>query len=200
VRRAFGIVRGALAAIGLLFVVVTFTPLDYWWIRALEGPWNDPKGEILIVPGADIQSDGVIGIATYWRTVYAARFWHQGGWREVVVSGGGRLALAMRDFLIAYGVPPPAVLVENAADSTRENAVFTARLLHGVQGRLVLETSEYHMYRAVRAFRKAGLNVQPRPVPDLLKGLNSRVNRWPAFLRLCVETSKIVYYEARGWI
>jgi len=200
VRRAFSIVRGMLAAIGLLFVVVAFTPLDSWWIRALDGPWNNPRGDILIVPGADIQSDGMIGVATYWRTVYAARIWHEGVWKQIVVSGGGELAPAMRDFLVACGVPPAAVLMETAARSTHENALFTARLLRGNNGRLVLVTSEYHMYRAIRAFRRAGLNVQPRPVPDLLKGLNSPLNRWPAFLRLCEETSKIFYYEARGWI
>lgn len=199
-RRLYSVVRGLLAALGLLFVLVTFTPLDFWWVGALMGPWNDPKGEIMIVPGADIQSDGVIGVGTYWRTVYAARFWHEGGWRRIVVSGGNGLAPAMRDFLSAYGIPPAAVLVENAANSTRENAVFSARLLCGEKGRLVLVTSDYHMYRAVRAFRKAGLDVQPRPIPDLLKGLRSPLNRWPAFLRLCAETSKIVYYEARGWV
>jgi len=200
VRRIYIAVRGLLAAIGLLFVLVTFTPLDYWWIGLLEGPWNDPRGDIMIVPGADIQSDGMIGPGTYWRIVYAARIWHEGGWREIVVSGNGKLAPAMRHFLIDYGVPPSAVLMENAASSTRENAVFTARLLSGVKGRLVLVTSEYHMYRAVRAFRRAGLDVQPRPVPDLLKALTSRVNRWGAFLHLCEESAKIVYYEARGWL
>src|SRR5436305_4563958 len=126
-------VRGLLAALGLLLVLVTFTHIDLWWLMAMGGPWNDPKGDIMIVPGAEMQSDGMIGPSTYWRTVYAARFWREGGWREIVVSGGGpagqNVSNGMRDFLIASGVPAAAIVSESASNSTHENAVFTARLL-----------------------------------------------------------------------
>src|SRR5436305_11038038 len=125
-------VRGLLAALGLLLVLVTFTHIDLWWLMAMGGPWNDPKGDIMIVPGAEMQSDGMIGASTYWRTVYAARIWGEGGWREIVVTGGaqpgGTVANGMRDFLIASGVPASAVVTETASTSTRENALFTTRL------------------------------------------------------------------------
>ena len=39
-------------------------------------------------------------------------------------------------------------------------------------------TSDYHMYRALRAFRKAGLDVQPRPIPDGRKRYSSWYKRW----------------------
>ncbi|HZU26266.1 MAG TPA: YdcF family protein [Bryobacteraceae bacterium] len=198
-QRLYRIVRGLLAAFGLLFMLVTFTPLDAWWIGHLDEPWNDPSGDIMIVPGAEMQSDGMIGPGTYWRTVYAVRIWRQGGWKKIVVTGRD-ISAAMRDFLVASGVPASAILVENAAVSTRENALFTARLLHGVPGRKVLVTSDYHDYRATGAFRKAGLEVQPRPVPDMLKAIVSPWNRWNAFLGLCGETTKILYYRARGWM
>jgi len=200
VRRFYVVARGALAALGLLFLLVTFTPIDAWWIVKLEGPVNDPRGAILIVPGAEMQGDRIIGRDTYVRTVYAALIWREGGWRQVVVTGGGQLAPGMRDFLVQYGVPPSAILVENASTSTRENAIYTARLLRGAPGIKVLVTSDYHMYRAIRTFRRAGLDVQPRPIPDMLKGLTSWVNRWPVFLGLCRETTKIVWYKIRGWI
>jgi len=48
------------------------------------------------------------------------------------------------------------VVAENYSRSTRENALNTARLLAGDTGTLVLMTSDFHMYRALRAFRKAG--------------------------------------------
>jgi hypothetical protein len=38
----FRMLRGCLAALGLLFVVVTLTPLDSWWATRLAGPWDDP--------------------------------------------------------------------------------------------------------------------------------------------------------------
>jgi len=44
-RKAGRYVTRALAAIGFLYVLVSVTPIDGWWIRFLAGPWNDPKGE-----------------------------------------------------------------------------------------------------------------------------------------------------------
>jgi hypothetical protein len=56
------------------------------------------------------------------------------------------------------------------------------------------------MYRASRAFAKAGLRVIPSPFPDVIKAGQRWTGRWPAFLELCTETMKIAYYYARGWI
>jgi uncharacterized SAM-binding protein YcdF (DUF218 family) len=61
-------------------------------------------------------------------------------------------------------------------------------------------TSDYHMFRAVRTFRKAGLAVSPRPIPDALKRYGSRLNTWSAFVDETAESVKIVYYAFRGWI
>jgi uncharacterized SAM-binding protein YcdF (DUF218 family) len=204
VRRLYAIARGVLAALGLLVVLVTFTHLDLWWLLILRGPWNDPKGDIMIVPGAEMQSDGMIGPGTYWRSVYAVRFWREGGWKEIVVTGGGphseNVANGMREFLISSGVPASAIVMEAASTSTRENALFTARLLGRTGGRKVLVTSDYHMYRALRTFRRAGLDVEARPVPDMLKAIISPWNRWPMFLGLCKETAKIGWYRMHGWM
>ena len=48
-RRASRFIVSVLAAIGLLFVVATFTPITTWWANYLSGPWNDPGGEVLVV-------------------------------------------------------------------------------------------------------------------------------------------------------
>ena len=63
-----------LASTGALLWLVSATPaaLD-GWARALAGTWKDPRGDVLIVLGGDVQSDGTIGLHSYWRTVYAAR-------------------------------------------------------------------------------------------------------------------------------
>ena len=66
--------------------------------------------------------------------------------------------------------------------------------------RLVLLTSDYHMYRALRVFQKAGLNVAPRPFPDIVKRSSSLTERWPAFFELWEESVKTAYYWFRGWI
>lgn len=199
--RALGrLAGGALCGLGLVFVVATLTPLVSWWGRQLAGPWDDPRGEVLIVLGASTLEDGTLGVDSYWRAVYAKLVYHEGGVRQVLVSGGGGVAVALKDFIQCQGVPPEVIRLEASSTSTRENALYSRDLLAGVSGRPVLLTSDYHMYRAHRAFRKAGLEVLPRPFPDAIKRASFWRSRWPAFLDLVLETGKIGYYRLRGWI
>ena len=203
-RRTARLITGAPAAIGWLFVGATFTPLNAWWAYYLAGPWNAPVGDVLVVPGADAWQDS-IGFSTYLRSVYAVRAWRGGGFRDVVVCGGGNgdqpsVAEQMRDFMVSQGIPAAAVHLENQSRSTRENALDSKALVSQLGGRKILLTSDYHMFRAYRVFRKAGIDVQPSPFPDSLKQNGSWTNRWSVFVGLCTETSKIVYYFVRGWI
>jgi uncharacterized SAM-binding protein YcdF (DUF218 family) len=203
-RRIGRILRFLVASLGLAFVIVTVAPVDDFLIGRLAGPWNDPKGDILIVPGAESMNDAM-GPSSYWRSIYAVRAWREGGFRQVVLTGGSRnkglpIAEQMRDYLVCQGIPASAILLEEQSQTTHENAVFTTRLLSGVPGRKVLLTSDYHMYRAYRAFRKAGLDVDPRPVPESAKAAGNWTLRWPVFLGLCDEMAKSIYYRARGWL
>ncbi len=146
----------------------------------------------------------MIGESSYWRCVYAARAWKEGDFHQIVISGGGwqriSAAEAMREFLVSQGVPAEAIRLETHSRSTRENALDTKELLAGVPGRKVLLTSDYHMFRAYRAFRKVGLEVLPRPFPDVRKRAIRWRGRWPAFVELMEESLKIVSYYAHGWI
>jgi uncharacterized SAM-binding protein YcdF (DUF218 family) len=192
----------SLAAAGLLFLVISFTPLISWWAGALARPWEDPRGEVLIVLGGD-RVDDMIGYSSYWRSVYAVWAYRQSGFRRVVVSGGpggAAVAVAMRDFLVSSGVPAEAIVLEAESASTRENALRTAELLRGETGRSVLLTSDFHMYRAYRCFRRAGLDVVAWPVPDALKRSTRWYRRWTAFVDLSSETAKVGYYWWKGWL
>jgi uncharacterized SAM-binding protein YcdF (DUF218 family) len=189
---------GICAAVGLAFLLATFSPFVPWYAARLARPWNDPTGDVLIVlAGADLDG-GFPAQNTLLRCLYALRAHQAARFRAIVVSG--QSSRHMRNLLAAEGVPPEIIRVEDASSSTRENALFTARLLAGDSGRKVLLTSDYHMFRAARAFRKAGLEVAPRPIPDVLKRWENPLGRWPAFLDEAIETGKTVVYFARGWI
>ncbi len=187
-----------LAAIGALFLLVLVAP-PRWYVRILSSPWEDPQDGVLIVLSADGASDTMLGESSYWRCVYAAMAWKQGHFHHVVVSGHGKAA-AMRDFLAWQGIPPGAVIVEDQSGSTRENAMFSAPLLRNLPGPYVLMTSDFHTLRAARTFRKAGVAVKNRPVPDAGKRFNNPAKRWEVCADLAEETVKIAYYWARGWI
>jgi uncharacterized SAM-binding protein YcdF (DUF218 family) len=201
-RRLRNLLIALLAATGLLVTTVMFTPLVPWWARKLAGPMDDPTGQILIVLGGSALEDGIIGQSSYWRSVYALRAYRKTPFLKIIVSGGGSFHPAdlMRDFLVASGVPADRITVEDHSLSTRENAVYTKQLITANNERLVLLTSDYHMYRALRVFQKVGLQVAPRPFPDIVKRSSSLTERWPAFFELCEESVKTAYYWARGWI
>jgi len=184
--------------------MVTVTPIDLWWARVLAGEWNDPKGDMLIVLGGASLEDGTMGLNSYWRAVYAAWAFPE-GFERIVISGGAPpgsspVALGMRDFLIAKGIAPSAITLETDSRSTHENALNITRLLQSHSGINVVMTSDLHMFRAHRAFRKSGLTVLPRPIPDAIKRYNCVSCRWGVFLELNVESAKILYYFARGWV
>jgi uncharacterized SAM-binding protein YcdF (DUF218 family) len=189
----------ACALLGALVVLVTVTPAVKWPARLLAGDWRNPKGGVLIVLGGGTVNGRALNLSSYWRALYGVLVWRGGGFREVVVSGEG-VAPLMRDFMTAYGVPGGAIRVEDRSLSTRENALYVKQLLRGASGPYVLLTSDFHMFRAARAFRKAGLAVEPCPFPDALKSAESWRGRWPAFLQISLESLKIGYYYAHGWI
>jgi uncharacterized SAM-binding protein YcdF (DUF218 family) len=188
------------AFLGALLLVVTFTPLVDWWAATLANPWSDSKGDVLIVLTGSVIDGGTIGDSSYWRSVYAVRTWREGGFQELVISGDRGSSDPMREFIVSQGVPTAAIRTEDRSISTRENALYTSAMLRDTPERKVLLTSDYHMFRAFRAFRKAGLEVLPRPIPDARKRATRRLYRWWVFLDLCTESMKIVYYKARGWI
>jgi len=195
------------AALGLLVTIVTTTPLVSWWARALAGPSRFPKGDVLVVLGGTIQDAGIMGESTYWRSVHAVITYREGGFRDVVLSGGPgsnapsvAVAESMRAFLVSQGVPPQVIHLEVRSTSTRENAIYTKQILSAFPGTIVLLTSDYHMTRAYRAFRRAGVEVLARPFPDALVRAGVYSGRWGAFLDVLRETGALGYYFIRGWV
>ena len=204
-RRMWPWLGRALMLVGALMVVVESSPLTEIWASALAGGWSDPAGDVLIVLGSDALKDHVIGESSYWRSVYTLRAFRNRNFQRILISGGPKnpgppVAEVMRDFLIGSGVPPARIEIEVESRSTRENALFVSALLRDIPGTKVLLTSDYHMWRASRCFKMAGMNVLPRPIPDAVKQSGSWVGRWPAFCELVEESVKILYYRARGWI
>ena len=186
------------AAIGLITVLVMATPIVTWWALAYSGPLEQPKGDVLILLSAATDDRGGISFSSYWRARHALLAWQTGGFKKIVISGGGGPGIL--NFLIVNGVPREVMVAEWRSTSTRENGVETARLVQGMPGRKVLLTSDFHMYRAVRVFRKLGIEVTPMPVPDVLRSTEHWNGRFPAFETMVVESAKIAYYSLRGWI
>ena len=133
------------------------------------------------------------GSATLARRAKAAAEIYERRGASLVVACGGRAwndlveADALARMLREGGVPPDAIVRERCSLDTRDNARFAAAMLgrRGI-GRVLLVTCTWHLPRAERAFRAAGLEVEgigvDPPEPTLLQRLywrqRERLSSW----------------------
>lgn len=186
------------AVIGFITVLVISTPLVSWWAQAYSGPIEQPKGDVLILLSAAEDDRGGISHSSYWRARQALFAWQTGGFRKIVIIGGGGPGIF--NFLNTNGMPREVIVAGWESTSTRENAIEAKRLIQDLPGKKVLLTSDFHMYRALRVFRKLGIEVTPMAVPDVLQSAEHWDGRFSSFETMTAETVKIVYYAVRGWI
>lgn len=140
-RRRIG-VGFALAAIGWLWL--WSTPMMYRWIGvALEREWravkaeDAPKADAIVLlgggmgsntnvyPNAEMYSEMWNGADRVW---HAARLWKAGKAPVIIPTGCGERESAV-PLLRDLGVPESAIVVEDAARNTEENAKFVERML-----------------------------------------------------------------------
>jgi uncharacterized SAM-binding protein YcdF (DUF218 family) len=187
----------------IFFIIISCTPLETWWTRALESPWADSPPAVLLVLGGDEQGPGVVGYSTYLRLEYTVKFWQTGKVRRIVLSGAGSglptLAEAMRNYLQNRGVPPDMLVMEPHSTSTLENIRESKALLQTGGEPVGLVTSDFHSGRAWAVARREGLDVVPLPIPDVLKRSGAWSERWPLFWLLTTETAKRFWYRYQGW-
>jgi uncharacterized SAM-binding protein YcdF (DUF218 family) len=87
----------------------------------------------------------------------------------LLVSGNPREAAAMCRFLLEE-MRLPVAWAEGASWDTRENAEFSARILHPLGlDRIILVTSSAHLVRAAAEFRAAGFEVSGAPAEMLTR-------------------------------
>lgn len=204
ISRIAGISFRLCAMIGVCAIVLTVFPIDNWIAERLAGRWVEPPGNVLIVLGGGKFDDDIIGESSYIRAANALRAERRDHFQKIVILGGSQqgvaVSLLMRNFLLSNGISPDQIVTETTSQSTHENALYGKPLLDSIPGTKVLMTSDYHVYRAVRVFRKQGINVQPWPVNDVERRQTRLSWRLPLFGELMLETAKILYYRVRGWI
>jgi len=178
--------RRRLVMMGLPIIALTIasTPIaSFLALGSLE--WQvprrtDPEAEeraeaIVVLSGGMIPPDvgrprALPAPDTFWRCLHAAELHRRLGGRPILVSGGKvdptqagpTLAELMRELLIAQGVAPADLILEERSRSTYENAVECQKLLdrRGLDA-VLLVTEAYHMPRALACFRARGVDAIP---------------------------------------
>jgi uncharacterized SAM-binding protein YcdF (DUF218 family) len=141
--------------------------------------------------------------------------------QKILISGGEtdlpfvradlhREGAEAMQFLRLAGVPAQAIRWETNSRNTRENALFSARLLrnHYKTNRCVVVTSAFHMRRALACFRRVG--IQPTPFagaylqqptnPTLADVLLPHEQTFADAMRLLKEMAGYVTYALMGYV
>ncbi len=118
------------------------------------------------------------------RVIGAARVWRALRTGAVIVTGRApgpvpdATVRAMADLLVFHGVPRERVVLEPWALNTRQNAENSVRLGRRLgYTRFVAVTSGFHMPRALREFRRAGVEALPAPV-HIVKPRTGELASW----------------------
>ena len=204
-RRILQLARITCTLTGLLFLVVSFTPLDSWLVQHFTADWYDGDADVLVVLGASMLVDGTgpqatLGFDSYLRDTYASWAIQRHHYSYVVVSGPDGLAEALAKLLLNNGLKREQLLIENAARTTEQNAQFVKNILDHQPGlpprpTIAILTSDYHCRRARLVFEHAGMPVRVIPVPDVGKRAGFVTARWNAFLDVAIEVVKLGFYR-----
>lgn len=154
------------------------------------------------------------------RITHALQLYRMGKIKKILITGGQGLnpvnsqteAKLLKRFLLMTGVPESAILIEDQAKNTRENAVLTKEFLaqNGIstEQEFILITSAFHMYRAKGCFDKLGLKTLTFPVdyyshdvkydiPSLIYPDVESIAYWH---KLFKEWIGIAMYKAAGYL
>jgi vancomycin permeability regulator SanA len=135
------------------------------WIVG-DGLADDPHtADVAVVLGTTANPDGSLSPRLEARTAAALGLYDQGVVENILVSGatgveGVNEAEAMRDWLVARGVPRRRVLVDPDGWNTWETALHTHEILERAGlSTVVVVSSYYHLPRTRMALARAGVSV-----------------------------------------
>jgi vancomycin permeability regulator SanA len=120
-----------------------------------------PDRPVAIVLGAGVRSDGLPSYLLAQRLDLAVELYEAGSVRAVLVTGDNGVEHynetdTMRDYLLDAGLPADRVVGDHAGFSTWDSCA-RAREVFGV-GEATVLTQEFHLPRAVRLCRAAGID------------------------------------------
>ncbi len=184
--------RSAVACLGCgaVWLWLWSTPMMYRWVGcSLEDEWryvapdDQPVVDAIVVLGG-----GVTGCTNAWpsadmscgadRVRYAAKLWKAGAARFVIATGTGERTATL-PLLMDFGVARDAIIIEEEARNTEENAALVSALLAEREKEfwppsqyqadrrrsILLVTSAWHMRRSLAMFSKYAPELDVVPAP-----------------------------------
>jgi uncharacterized SAM-binding protein YcdF (DUF218 family) len=105
------------------------------------------------------------------RLIQTIDLYKRGKVKKIIFTGGsGRVlkpemkeAALVKPYILKMGVAEEDLIIENESKNTRENALFTKKIVDSLQlkNNFLLVTSAFHMRRSLGCFQKTGYVVTP---------------------------------------
>lgn len=137
----------------------------------------------LVLGAAPIGPEGGPNRYFEYRLDAAAVLWRAGKVRFLILSGGPGEPAAMRDGLLARGVPADSLRLDDGGDRTQES-ILRVRRVFGAD-RLIVVSQRFHLARALFLARADGLDawgLEARDV-DRAYSIFTELRRYPSALR-----------------
>lgn len=179
-----------MAFIGVLMLLFSMTLI-------LKGKFSSsqPDADYVVVLGAGVKKDKPSLILKY-RIERAAQYLLDNPESIAIVSGGkGRdeeisEALAMQRGLIEAGIESDRIIMEEESVSTEQNMEFSKNLMSDSKASVVIVTSDFHIYRALKLAKECGMTN--------VSGASARSVRWMIPANYLRECAAVWYYMIRG--
>ena len=145
-------------AISLLLYLLFFkTPFVWFLASPLKVSEVPQKADAIVVFGGGVGETGNPGKSTIERARYASELYHKGYADKIIFSSGYTYtyndAENMKILAVSMGVPLSNIILEQKANSTYENALFSKKILDKRNwDSILLVSSPYHMRRAQLVF------------------------------------------------
>ncbi|MFE9789212.1 YdcF family protein [Nocardia salmonicida] len=168
------------AYLGFVLVAFLLYSVVYGWVTRTD------DAVAIVVHGSGLLGDRVPPLLAS-RLDRALGIWRAAhGPSPLLVASGGKgsdervaESTAMADYLVEHGVREDEILREDRSTTTRENLLFSRELLarRGIDSRILLVTSNFHVLRTALLARQVGLDAQAVGAPTARYYLPSAVLR-----------------------
>ena len=136
----------------------------------------------------------VLGGGSHDRPEQAAELYREHAASRILVSGLGDSQIYRRS-LIELGVPARAIQMEDQSRTSRENAIFTVKLLRRLRARhVIIVTSWYHSRRALACFEHYGPEIDFYSCPSYFGYARADWARGRLMHRIYLEYPKLLGY------
>ncbi|VWB52154.1 hypothetical protein BAR24066_02378 [Burkholderia arboris] len=183
-----------LAAVACLWIVAAVALVAY----GMRMP-NEPA-DVAVIFGNALDDTGAPKPVLAARLDVGVRCYRTGQCPAFLVSGaidgpGLNEATAMRDYLVARGVPAERIAVDDQGDNTLATAQHTLAYLqaHGLS-RVLIVSQYYHLARARLAFERVGI------ARASISAAYPRRFQWRDVYSSCREVPAYAVYAVRLWM